>query len=193
MNLKATVDGLRKAGVAALTITRAIILDCSQRHNRWEKDGDVRALMEQEVATSSTLEIGRPFIPLIPISRYAGRSRSTRIRFLCTTGNPIPCSFPDPALFRLVERTRFSSLTYSYSGAYDANDRANVSIFPVFFPVSREFWLEKRFARDCVHRHSVWISRICRENRAKTLLFGPFRRVSVAYLDSLCPFRSQLA
>jgi hypothetical protein len=177
MNLKATVDGLRKAGVAALTITRAIILDCSQRHNRWEKDGDVRALMEQEVATSSTLEIGRPFIPFIPISRYAGRSRSTRIRFLCTTGNPIPCSFPDPALFRLVERTRFSSLTYSYSGAYDANDRANVSIFPVFFPVSREFWLEKSShatASTAIQSSSI---AIVQRTKGKPHFWGHFRDI----------------
>ena len=28
-------------------------------------------------------------------------------------------------------------------------------IFPVFFPVSREFWPERKFAPDCIHRHML--------------------------------------
>src|SRR6266581_4280555 len=61
--------------------------------------------------------------------------RPTRL----ATGNSVPRSFPVRSLFRFVARTQCFRRKYALEGTYPTLVDIQVAIFPVFFPVSREF------------------------------------------------------
>ena len=115
--------------------------------------------------------------------------QKSRHRLKSVSGNSIPCSFPVHSLFRFALRTHFSPLTLYSTGTYPKRPtiRARNSLY---FSLLAGNWGGERFARDCVHRHAVWTSRVSREIRVKTLSFRAISSTIWAVFFSPSPILS---